>query len=78
MMPIEDDELEKQFDEFSDRLDTRIQEFKEHGRFSLTTENSGHHASTGEVLFERFLELLRDLDARTLKCNAQDHCRTEE
>ena len=77
-MPTEHHGLEQQLDELSNRLEARIHEFKELGQFSLTAENSGHHASTSEVLFERFLELLCDLDAKTLKYIAQDHGRTSK
>ena len=73
LMSIEHHGLEKQLDELSIRLDARIHEFAELGYFSLNASNSGHHASTVEVLSERFFELMRDLDGKTLRCVAQDH-----
>ena len=73
MTLVERDALENNLDEFSKRLETRIQEFAECGQFVVATKNSGRHTSTSEVLFERFLELMRDLDAKTVQCIARDH-----
>ena len=77
-MSIEHHGLEKQLDELSIRLNARIHEFAELGYFSLSASNSGHHASTVEVLSERFFELVRELDGKTLQCITQDQKRTGE
>jgi hypothetical protein len=67
MMLIEQGALEKHFAQFSKRLSTRTHEFTDHGQFSAIVKNRAHHASTGEVLFDKFVELLGDLDAKTIK-----------
>lgn len=73
---IKHDGLETQLDELSIRLDARSHEFAELGYFSSTATNSGHHASTFEVLSERLFELVRELDGKTLKCVTQNPDRT--
>ena len=57
-------DLEEHLADFSRRLSARSNEFAERCQFSETAKDTGrqkdigHHGSTGEVLWERFSELL--------------------
>jgi hypothetical protein len=64
---MEDERLIQRLSALSSRLELSMREFAEHGALPIETDFKHDASTTEQVLFERFLQLLRDLDGEILK-----------